>query len=96
VAQIAIELPDPAKAQAEKHAKEIGYEDAADLAFELLRNHVATREDALYTRCHLGELNQAFGRSRREALDYQKRKEAEAREAREREEKEMAAKKKAE
>lgn len=70
MAQIIVELSDEAAAVAEKHAKELGYPDAADWAFELLRNFAATREDALYTRQrHLGEQNALFGASKREQLD---------------------------
>jgi hypothetical protein len=75
---ITIDLPDEAAAIAEKHAKELGYESAADWAFELLRNYAATREDALYTRMHPGEHNQVFGRSRRELRDVVARDHAEA------------------
>ena len=81
MAQIVIELSDEAAAQADKHAKELGYEDAADWWFELGRNYTATREDQLYTRCHIGEHNKTFGPSRREAKDQKARRDAEAAEA---------------
>lgn len=69
MAKITISLSDEAKALAEKHAVELGYEDAADWAFELLRNYAAQREDGLYRRMHIGEHNEVFGRSRREQAD---------------------------
>lgn len=81
MAEIVIKLSNEASAQAEKHAKELGYEDAADWWFELGRNHTAEREDRLYTRCHIGEHNQTFGRSRREARDLKKREDQAAKEA---------------
>jgi hypothetical protein len=74
MATIEIDLADAAKALAEKHAAELGYDSAADLAFELLRNKVAAREDELYTRMHAGEHNTVFGASRREVKDYEARK----------------------
>lgn len=73
MATITITLPDDAAACAEKHARELGYEDAADWAFEMLRNYAALREDALYTRMHAGEQNPVFGRSRREQADWDAR-----------------------
>lgn len=73
MAVITIKLNDEAKALAEKHAAELGYHDAADLAFELLRNHCAARHDALYERMHIGEHNHVFGRSRREQDDFDRR-----------------------
>lgn len=82
MATITIKLSDEAKALAERHAKELGYQDAADWAFELLRNYCAQRHDALYERMHPGELNPVFGRSRREEKDRMAREEAEARQAR--------------
>jgi hypothetical protein len=79
--KITIELPDEAAVIAEKHARELGYDDASDWAFELLRNYAATREDALYHRMHPGEHNTVFGRSRREQADIERRAEAERAEA---------------
>jgi Arc/MetJ-type ribon-helix-helix transcriptional regulator len=73
MAKITITLPDTAAEIAEKHARELGYEDASDWVFELLRNYAATREDALYTRMHPGEHNPVFGRSRREIKDAERR-----------------------
>lgn len=73
MAKIVIEIPDAAATLVEKHAKELGYPHAADYAFELLRNHCAQREDALYTRMHIGEQNPVFGRSKREAADLARR-----------------------
>lgn len=73
MAKIVIKLSDAAAALAEKHAQELGYESAADWAFELLRNHATSREDALYMRMHTGELNPVFGRSNRETTDHARR-----------------------
>lgn len=73
MARIVITLSDEAKALAEKHAGELGYEHAGDWAFELLRNYAATREDALYHRMHTGEHNPVFGCSKREAKDRARR-----------------------
>ena len=77
MARLIMELSDEASALAEKHALELGYPNAADYAFELLRNYVAQREDELYTRMHAGELNPVFGRSAREQADFDRRKAAE-------------------
>lgn len=91
MAEIVIKLPnEAAKEQAEKHARELGYEGADDLAFELLRNYTATREDQLYTRCHIGEHNVTFGRSRREHADHERRLTAEREERAEAEKKAKA------
>lgn len=74
MAQIIIDnLPDAAKALADKHARELGYEDAGVWAFELVRNFAAEREDRLYMRMPTGESNPVFGRSRREQFDFDKR-----------------------
>lgn len=78
MATIIVKLSDAAKAIAERHAIELGYDGAADWAFELLRNYAATREDAMYTRMHTGEHNTIFGRSKREQNDLAARAAAEA------------------
>lgn len=69
MAMLVIDLPDDALALVEKHARELGYDTAADYGFELVRNPVATREDAHYARMHAGEHNHVFGRSKREKMD---------------------------
>jgi hypothetical protein len=78
MATITITVPDDAGVLAEKHAQELGYHSAADLAFELLRNKVAEREDSLYHRMAIGELNPVFGRSAREQADVDRLAAAEA------------------
>lgn len=81
MATIGIDVSDAALALANKHATELGYVDASDWAFELLRNFVATREDSLYVRMPTGEQNPVFGRSKREQFDFDKRAAVEAAEA---------------
>jgi hypothetical protein len=73
VAKIVIDISEAALKLATKHAKQLGYADPADWAYELLRNFVAQREDQTGRRMHGGELNPIFGRSHREMADFQHR-----------------------
>jgi hypothetical protein len=78
MAKLVLDLSDAALTLATKHAKELGYADAADWAYELLRNYVTLREDQRGKRMHTGELNPIFGRSHREAADFERRQAAES------------------